>query len=39
MPEEHSELKYLRRFFAKTVNDQEPLTPFTKNLCLPVMLD
>ena len=31
----HSELKHSRpRFFVKTVNDQEPLTPFTKKLRL-----
>ena len=38
----HIELKHPRRgFFAKTVNDQEPLTPFTKKLrllCTPKLI-
>ena len=34
-PKGHSELKHpRRRLFVKTVNDQEPLNPSTKKLCL-----
>ena len=37
--ETYAELKHLRRrFFATTVNDQEPLTPFSKKLHLQYLI-